>query len=355
MKLLTFVLPESPRQTRLGALVKDSVVDLEVARRWAQGARGIPAQELPATMLELIHTGRPGQEYVGRVLEALDGKDPTQLKGPGRAAVAYPRRQVYLYPPLPRPLVLRDFYAFEQHVRSAYEIRDRAVPPEWYEFPVYYYCNPNTVFGPEETIPHPGFTEALDYELEVACILGQAGRDLTPEQAAESIFGYCILNDWSARDVQRREMRAGLGPAKGKDFATSLGPWIVTPDELSDRAAGRAGVYDLAMIARVNGTERSRGSWSALHYSFGEMIARASQDVYLLPGEVFGSGTVGSGCLLELTRGQGPWLQPGDVVELEIERLGVLRNRIGERTRTPSPISGTKDQLPQAHAAQPDA
>jgi len=348
MKLLTFVLPELPRQTRLGAWVGDSVVDLETARRWAQGARGLAGEDLPTTMLELIHAGPATWDYTRRVIESLDGKDPTQLKGPGRLPVGFPRRQVYLYPPLPRPLVLRDFYAFEAHVRAAYEVRGRPVPGEWYEFPVFYYSNPNTVFGPEETVPHPAYTAALDYELEVACVMGRGGRDLSPEAASDHIFGYCVLNDWSARDVQQREMRAGLGPAKGKDFATSLGPWIVTPDELVDRSTGRPGVFDLAMIGRVNGEERSRGSWADVHYSFGEMIARASQDVHLLPGEVMGSGTVGTGCLLELTRGEGPWLQPGDVVELEIERLGILRNRVGEKPATRNQESGTG----KTHAAE---
>lgn len=332
MRLVTFVLAEWPQQPRLGAVVGETVVDLEIARRWAQGAQGLPAEDLPGTMIELIHAGPATWDYARRVLEALQGRDAAQLKGPGRAAVGYPRRQVYLYPPLPRPLVLRDFYAFEGHVQSAYQVRGRPVPAEWYEFPVFYYGNPNTVFGAEETVPHPGFSGALDYELEVACVLGKAGRDLSPEEAAGHIFGYCVMNDWSARDVQQREMRAGLGPAKGKDFATSLGPWIATPDELADRHAGRPGVYDLAMTARVNGVERSRGSMKDLYYSFGEMIARASQDVYLLPGEVCGSGTVGGGCLLELTQGKGPWLEPGDIVELEVERLGVLRNRVGEKT-----------------------
>jgi fumarylacetoacetate (FAA) hydrolase len=345
MRLVTFVLPESPLETRLGAVLGEVVVDLEIARRWAQGARGVAGQDLPGSMIELIHAGPAALDYLRRVLESLGDKDPTQLKGPGRSPVAYPRRHVYLYPPLPRPLVLRDFYAFEGHVQSAYQVRGRPVPEEWYEFPVFYYCNPNTVFGPEETVPHPGFSAALDYELEVACVLGKAGRDLSPDEAAGHIFGFSVLNDWSARDVQQREMRAGLGPAKGKDFATSLGPWIVTPDELADRGDGRPGVYDLAMTARVNGAERSRGSWKDLHYSFGEMIARASQDVYLLPGEVCGSGTVGSGSLLELTQGKGPWLQPGDVVELEVERLGILRNRVGEKAAGRDQESGSREQV----------
>lgn len=231
------------------------------------------------------------------------------------------------------PRSLRDFYAFEQHVKTAYENRGRDVPKEWYEFPVFYYTNTSAIYGPDDTIPYPSYTDALDYELEVACVIGKAGIDIRAEDAENYIFGYTIFNDWSARDVQRKEMKVGLGPAKGKDFAKSFGPYLVTPDELADRHTGRPGVYDLEMVARVNGVERSRGNWKDLYWSFGQMIERASQDVWLQPGDVIGSGTVGTGCLLELTRGEGPWLQPGDVVELEIERLGVLRNTIGERRR----------------------
>ena len=142
------------------------------------------------------------------------------------------------------------------------------------------------------------------------------------------IFGFTIFNDWSARDVQRQEVKVGLGPAKGKDFASSFGPNIITPDELKDKAAGKPGVYDLEMTACVNGKEFSRGNWKALYYSFGEMIERASADVTLSPGDIIGSGTVGTGCLLELTNAQGPWLEKGDVVELEIERMGTLRNKV---------------------------
>lgn len=231
------------------------------------------------------------------------------------------------------PRSLRDFYAFEQHVKTAYENRGRDVPKEWYEFPVFYYTNTSAIYGPDDTIPYPSYSDALDYELEVACVIGKAGIDIRAEDAEDYIFGYTIFNDWSARDVQRKEMKVGLGPAKGKDFAKSFGPYLVTPDELADRHTGRPGVYDLEMVARVNGVERSRGNWKDLYWSFGQMIERASQDVWLQPGDVIGSGTVGTGCLLELTRGEGPWLQPGDVVELEIERLGVLRNTIGERRR----------------------
>lgn len=229
------------------------------------------------------------------------------------------------------PTTLRDAYAFEQHVKTANQNRGRDVPKEWYDFPVFYYTNPHSIFGPEDVIPHPAYTSALDYELEIAVVIGKAGMDIRAEEAEEYIFGYTIFNDWSARDVQRAEMKVGLGPAKGKDFASSLGPLIVTREALADRAVGRAGVYDLEMCARVNGVEMSRGNLKDIFWSFGEIIARASQSTMLQPGDVIGSGTVGTGCLLELTRANGPWLQPGDVVELEVERIGILRNEIGRK------------------------
>jgi fumarylacetoacetate (FAA) hydrolase len=281
--------------------------------------------------MELIHGGEECWTYAQRIMEALGDNDPRELKGAGRAMVGYTIQDVILLPPLFRPLGMRDFYSFEKHVKTAYENRGKEVPDEWYRFPVFYFTNPNAIFGPDQAVPLPRSTEALDYELEVACIIGTPGKDISPEEAEEYIFGYTIFNDWSARDVQREEMRVGLGPAKGKDFASSIGPWVVTPDELADRATDRPGVFDLEMVARVNNEERSRGNWKDIHYSFGEMLARASEDVLLLPGEVIGSGTVGTGSLLELTFGEGPWLQPGDIVELEIERLGVLRNVVGEK------------------------
>lgn len=238
-----------------------------------------------------------------------------------------PIAQVTFHAPL-RPATLRDAYAFEQHVRTANQNRGREVPAEWYKFPVFYYTNPNSIFGPNDEIPHPPYTSALDFELEIAVVIGKAGMNLTPEAAAEHIFGYTIFNDWSARDVQREEMKVGLGPAKGKDFASSLGPYLVTPDEFADRATGRPGVYDLPMLARVNGVELSRGNLKDLYWSFGEIIARASQCSMLYPGDVIGSGTVGTGCLLELTKTKGPWLKIGDVIELEVEGIGILRNVI---------------------------
>jgi fumarylacetoacetate (FAA) hydrolase len=200
--------------------------------------------------------------------------------------------------------------------------------PEWYSFPVFYFTNPRAVFPPDAEIPYPKGTQALDFELEIAAIIGKAGINIPVEEADSYIAGYTIMNDWSARDIQAKEMAVGLGPAKGKDFATSLGPVMVTPDELEDRRAAKG--FDLAMVARRNGAELSRGNWKTIYYSFAEMIARASENAWLASGDVIGSGTVGTGCILEIgAEKAGGWLQPGDVIELEVERIGVLRNTIG--------------------------
>jgi fumarylacetoacetate (FAA) hydrolase len=226
------------------------------------------------------------------------------------------------------PGTLRDAYAFETHVKTANRNRGQDVPENWYKFPVFYFSNPNNNYGHDDVIPYPAYTHALDYELEIAVVIGKAGTDIEPEDAVNHIFGYTIFNDWSARDVQMQEMRVNLGPAKSKDFACSFGPVIVTPDELADKATDRPGVYDLSMAARVNGEELSRGNFNDIYWSFGDIIARASQSVMLRPGDVIGSGTVGTGCLYELTKNQGPWLNHGDIVEMEIERIGILRNKI---------------------------
>ncbi len=185
--------------------------------------------------------------------------------------------------------------------------------------------------GPDEPVWSPAASLELDYELEVAALIDTPAADLAPERAEEAIGGFTIFNDWSARDLQREETAVRLGPAKGKDFASSFGPWLVTPDELADARQGTG--YDLAMTAEVNGVETSRGRWSDAQFSFGEMLARASADARLRPGDLIGSGTVGSGCLLEVRdETLGRYLEPGDTVTLRIERLGALRNPIVGRT-----------------------
>jgi fumarylacetoacetate (FAA) hydrolase len=233
-------------------------------------------------------------------------------------------------PPILQPPSLRDFYAFEGHVRTMWERRGGTVPEAWYRLPIFYFSNVSEIRGPGDGVWRPAASNELDYELEVAALIDTPVHDLPAERGEEAIGGYMVMNDWSARDLQREETTVRLGPAKGKDFATSIGPWLVTPDELADARSGTG--YDVVMTASVNGEELSRGSWSSAQFGFGEMVARASADVRLRPGDLLGSGTVGTGCLLEVREATlGRYLQPGDEVTLEIERLGRLRTPVVER------------------------
>jgi fumarylacetoacetate (FAA) hydrolase len=260
--------------------------DLRLERGWPGVIQGDAVVQLAAQTLQAFFTGG----------------------GRARRHAEYALADVDLRPPVLHPPSVRDFYAFEQHVKAARGLRGQDVPREWYEIPVFYFSNPAAIYGPGEDIPYPEGTHELDYELEVAAIIGANGH----------IGGFTVMNDWSARDLQRAEMKVGLGPAKGKDFATSLGPVVVTPDEVD----GTSGT----MVARVNGEERSRGDLADMHHSWDAIVAQATRNTKLRPGDVLGSGTVGTGCILE--HGDGRWLQRGDVVELEVEGIGVLRNRV---------------------------
>ncbi|MGH2867547.1 MAG: fumarylacetoacetate hydrolase family protein [Solirubrobacteraceae bacterium] len=209
-----------------------------------------------------------------------------------------------------RPPSIRDFMAFEEHVANARRQAGSEVPPAWYEIPVFYFTNPGAVYRDGDDIPKPADTEMLDYELELACVIGEDGR---PE-------GFTIMNDFSARDLQRLEMSVGLGPAKGKDFATVLGPVLVSPDELPAD-------LDMRAVARVNGEVRTDSRTGGMHHSWERLLEAAARNTTgLQAGEIIGSGTIGSGCILE--HGDGRWLGPGDEIELEVEGIGVLRNRI---------------------------
>ena len=260
--------------------------DLALERGWPGVIEGDVVHQLAAQTLQSFFTGG----------------------GQARRHAEYPLAEIELRAPVLHPPSVRDFYAFEQHVRTAWASRGQDVPPEWYEIPVFYFSNPAAIYGPDDDVPYPPETRELDYELEVAAVIGADGE----------IGGFTVMNDWSARDLQRAEMRVGLGPSKGKDFATSLGPIIVTPDEFD----GTSGT----MVARVNGEERSRGELGDMHHSWPAIVAHAAQNTHLRPGDVLGSGTVGTGCIFE--HGDGRWLQRGDVVELEVEGIGVLRNAV---------------------------
>ncbi len=229
--------------------------------------------------------------------------------------------------PLPPVASIRDFYAFEEHVRTARKRRGLEMHEDWYELPVFYFSNPTAVIGPGDPVAAPPRSRELDFELEVAVVLARGGRDVPVDAVDDLVAGFTVMNDWSARDVQRREMQLSMGPVKGKDFATSLGPELVTLDELRD--CYRDGRLHLEMTASVNGKEYSRGNAGSMYWTWPQLIAHASRDALLRTGDVLGSGTVGTGCILEL--GDGRWLRPGDVVELEVEGIGVLRNTVGPR------------------------
>jgi fumarylacetoacetate (FAA) hydrolase len=229
--------------------------------------------------------------------------------------------------PLPEITSIRDFMAFEAHVRNARARRGAEVPPEWYEGPTYYHGTPHTILRHEEPLVKPDWTRKLDFELELACIIGTPGVDIAVEDAERHIAGFTIMNDWSARDVQRREMAVGLGPSKSKDFASSFGPGMVPLGDLAGVTI-EPGRYDLTMVARIDGVEVSRGNAKDMNWTFSELIAHASVRSPLEAGALLASGTVGGGCLLELGPEVHAWLEPGNVVELEIERIGVLRTPI---------------------------
>jgi fumarylacetoacetate (FAA) hydrolase len=230
--------------------------------------------------------------------------------------------------PLPPIASVRDFYAFEQHVKTCRAHRGLAMLPQWYEVPVFYFSNPACIIGHDDPVRAPTGSSALDYELELAVVVGRPARDLPADDSAlDCLAGLTIMNDWSARDLQRTEMAVGLGPSKSKDFATSLGPGLVPLEQVRDTY--RDGRFHLSMLARVNGRTLSQGNAGSMYWTWPQLLAHASRDTVLRPGDVIGSGTVGTGCILELTpEAVGGWLQPGDVVELEIERLGMLRNRV---------------------------
>jgi len=323
MKLVTFLIATPLGSfARVGVLHGHSLVDVNVAyARWlsdqgeAQPRRLADAQ-VPPTMLEFLEGGSSTMAAARRALEYVLTLGPA-AQGPKGETVFHPHTAVRIAAPLPNPPSLRDFIAFEDHIAATSKRRGQPIPPEWYKIPVYYKGNHRTIIGPQEDLSWPLDTAKLDYELELACVIGRRGRDVSEREAQDYIAGYTIMNDFSARDIQFQEMACRLGPAKGKDFATALGPCLVTPDEIGDLSA-------LTMIARVNGEEWSRGRFGTIHWSFPQMIAHVSRGETIYAGDVFGSGTVGGGCGLEMDR----YLKPGDVVELEIQPIGVLRTQV---------------------------
>lgn len=325
MKLVTFSTGTGP--DRIGVLRPDrSILDLaEAVRTGPQRSKQLPTD----SMVSLIEGGETALNLVRDLCDA-----------PPESAFV-PPETYRLRAPIPLPPQMRDFMCFERHLLQAIatvlktqaanspdperfmaEARAQGkdkIHPNWYKQPVYYKCNRFSTSADGDVIHWPAYSKLIDYELELACVIGRGGRDIPKERARGHIFGFTILNDWSARDAQFIEMPCMLGPAKGKDFdgANTLGPCLVTLDEIGDP-------YALEMTVRVNGQERGRGNSSAMHWKFEEVIAHVSQAETLHPGEILGSGTVGNGCGLELNR----YLEDGDVVELAIDRIGTLCNRV---------------------------
>jgi 2-keto-4-pentenoate hydratase/2-oxohepta-3-ene-1,7-dioic acid hydratase in catechol pathway len=324
VRLCTFEIrtPIGPH-SRLGAVIAAGIVDLNFACARRLALKGEPRPYrladvvLPGNMLEYLEEGSTAACSAAETLAMIE-PGAAGLRG---ETLVYPPGQVRLLAPLPNPRSLRDFYAFEEHVRKGFEKRGEPVPPEWYEIPVYYKGGHENIIGTGEDAPWPSFTEKFDYELELAAIIGRGGRNVKAENARDYIAGFTVMNDFSARDIQRKEMKVRLGPAKGKDWCTALGPWLVTADEVGDP-------YSLRMTARVNGEVWSEGNSGSMFWKFEEMIEFLTRDDAIYPGDVIGSGTVGAGCGLELDR----WVRPGDVIELEIEKIGVLKNRVIKAT-----------------------
>lgn len=315
MKLCTFeIRTHLGLHRRLGAVRDPFIIDLNFAAAWHLRQRRLADALVPPSLRALLEGGPASMDAARAALDALP---PDVTRGDNDETIRHHRDDVRLLTPLPDPASVRDFYAFEAHVKRGFEKRGEPMPPEWYEIPVYYQTGHHHLVGTDEDVPWPSFTEKFDYELELAAVIGKAGRNIAEEQARAHIAGFLVMNDFSARDIQRKEMKVRLGPAKGKHWCTGLGPWLVTPDEVGDP-------YALRMTARVNGELWSEGNSGSIHWTFEQMIAFLSEDDTVLPGDVIGSGTVGTGCGLELDR----WVRRGDVIELEIERIGVLRNRV---------------------------
>jgi len=301
----------SPRYLDLNAAYQQFLVSTgatpEAARRMADGI-------FPASMVEFIANGPVGMDCATQALAFANSGEAS-----GLPQVWYAPESVTLLPPVPNPPMLRDFMAFETHLQNIYPVLGREIPPVWYEMPVYYKGNVHSLGTHGDDVPMPYGVPELDYEFELAVVIGKGGKDIAPEQAMDHVFGYMIYNDFSERSVQGREMSVGLGPAKGKDFhnAHVFGPYLVTADEIPDP-------YALELVLRVNGEELARESSGTMYWKIADLIAQASLAERIVPGEILGTGTIGNGSGAERRQ----LLQTGDVIELEATGLGLLRNRV---------------------------
>lgn len=331
MKLVTF---EHNGRQLLGSIVENVVMDLQAAHTMQRYTQKEGDDLLPNKMNAFLRGGKAAIETARKVERwFVDAGMPLEVEGE-TIAYSYPHDDVRLLAPVPRPTSVRDAYAFRQHVEAARRNRGVDMIPEYDEIPIFYFTNHNSITGPGKVEVMEMHLDKMDFELECAIVIGREGQNIKASEADDYIAGYMVMNDWSARALQMHEMKLNLGPAKGKDFATSIGPWVATMDELEEnRIPGDDGDrYDLVMTANVNGEEVSRGNLKDMTWTFAQIIERASYGVTLYPGDVIGSGTVGTGCFLELNGSKvydpAWWLKDGDTVECSIERLGKLENTL---------------------------
>jgi 2-keto-4-pentenoate hydratase/2-oxohepta-3-ene-1,7-dioic acid hydratase in catechol pathway len=308
--------------TRIGAIDEDSVLDLTTAYATSLAASGeespreIATAIVPPDMVEFFERGGRAREATMQVIEEFS--KPDEKAGLDGADLWFSLDDVRLLSPIRSPLSIRAFSVFEEHLENA----DWQIPDVWFEMPIYYKGAPN-VIGPGATVDWPSYTEKMDFELELCAVIGKQGTNIDADRATDYIAGYTIFNDFSARDIQFREMEFKLGPSKGKDFANGLGPYLVTPDEVEFDATDN----DLSSVQRtirVNGEVWSEKSLGRIQHSFAAMVEHAANEETLYPGDLLTSGSVGEGCGFEIDR----WIQPGDVLKLEVEGIGTLENHI---------------------------
>ncbi|MBT3840330.1 MAG: fumarylacetoacetate hydrolase family protein [Candidatus Marinimicrobia bacterium] len=327
MKFATYML-DGAAHSRFGFKKDKYIIDVIRASIWANETKGDSSFfEIPTSLKGALENWDANLSKLKELYALLPEINIHSHSGGGNP-IALLEKDIQLLAPVPNPQSFRDFYAFEQHVRAARKLRGLEIHPDWFKIPVFYFSNPSALYGHGEDIPYPKGTEELDFELEFAIIIANGGSDIAQKDAHKYIAGYTICNDWSARDLQREEMAMSLGPAKGKDFANSFGPYMVTPDELEDAWDDDRKLH-LRMTCHVNGKLISDGNTNDLYHPFTKMIERASMNAKLLPGDILGSGTVGTGCILELRpENVDGWIKKGDTVKMEIERLGILENQI---------------------------
>ena len=326
MKFVTYTTYRGEKP-RFGFIINEKIIDIMRSSIWLnEHNKDSSFLSIPTTLKLTLNKWNENFDKLVKLEQLITDLDYSTLQINDKA-ISLNLNDAHLLPPVPSPTSFRDFYAFEQHVKAARKLRGLDMNPDWYKIPIFYFSNTTSLYGHKEDIPYPKETKELDFELELAVIIANGGKNIDKKDANEFIAGYTILNDWSARDLQREEMQMNLGPAKGKDFANSFGPYMVTPDELNNNWENDK--MNLRMTCHLNDKLISDGNTNDLYHSFPTMIQRASMNVDLKPGDYIGSGTVGTGCILELRpETTGGWLKKGDTIRLEIDNIGILENTI---------------------------